>query len=156
VEALEGRGIALLVDVRNGPCASDLDPASRYGPKPWHLQANGRGIVGLLGEAGIAYEWVVELGNPQRQDPAMAVFRAHLADPAGAWPVHRGLERLAARVREADDGGVAILCACAVAESCHRTPVARALADLYFGGGLEFRDLKTGQPVGGQGHFFLE
>ena len=82
VAALVQRGVTRLVDVRLNPSASDVKPG-RYGPKPWTLQPGRSGIVGLLEAAGIAYEWLVELGNPQRHDPMMAVLRAHLADPAG-------------------------------------------------------------------------
>src|SRR5215212_8930956 len=95
VAVLLGRGVSRLVDVRLSPCASAVKPG-RYGPKPWTLQAGGDGIVGLLEPEGIAYEWIVELGNPQRQDRRMAVLRKHLADPRGHWPVHRGLDRLEA------------------------------------------------------------
>ena len=56
----------------------------------------------------------------------MAVLREHLDDPSGIWPVHRGLDRLAAMVRE---GGqtFALLCACGDGRTCHRTVVAEAL-----------------------------
>src|SRR5262249_20294734 len=113
VAALGKAGVNLLVDVRHSPCASDPVPGRPYAPRPRNLQADpAGGIVGLLGGAGIAYEWMVELGNPQRQDPAMAVLRAQLDDPAGLWPVHRGLERLAEVVRR-PGRTVALLCACA-------------------------------------------
>lgn len=140
VEALKAEGITRLVDVRINPCSSNLEPGHRYGPKPWNLQAGASGIRDLLREAGIAYEWLVELGNPQRQDPSMAVLKAHLADSEEGWPVHRGLERLAAIVRRPGEVA-AILCACAEAASCHRTVVAHALSERYFGGSLEIRDV---------------
>jgi hypothetical protein len=136
VKALADRGVTRLVDVRLAPCSADLDPTRTYGPRAWHLQPGGAGIVGLLGRSGIAYEWIVELGNPQRQDPSMAVLRSHLADPAGAWPVHRGLDRLADRVREPGEA-VSLLCACAEARRCHRTVIAQALKDRSFSGELE-------------------
>src|SRR5215213_8600675 len=97
VLALLAAGITRLVDVRLNPCASGVKPGA-YGPKPWTLQTGNSGIVGLLAPAGIAYEWIAELGNPQRQDKTMAVLREHLADPRGEWPVHRGLDRLTALV----------------------------------------------------------
>jgi hypothetical protein len=137
VEALADRGVTRLVDVRISPAASDLKPG-RYGPKPWTLQAGRAGIAGLLAEAGIAYEWLVELGNPQRHDPMMALLRAHLADPGGGWPVHRGLALLAARIDEPGEL-VALLCACAEAERCHRSVIARALAERHFDGRLVIR-----------------
>jgi uncharacterized protein (DUF488 family) len=135
VEALRARGVTRLVDVRLNPCSSDLAAGRPYGPKLWNLQAGDAGLVALLAKAGIAYTWLVELGNPQRQDPAMAVLRAHLADPAGDWPVHRGLERLAAMLR-AETDTLALLCACGDGRSCHRTVVAEAVRDRHFGGDL--------------------
>jgi hypothetical protein len=140
VAALLQCGVTRLVDVRLNPSASDVKPG-RYGPKPWTLQPGRSGIVGLLEAAGIAYEWLVELGNPQRHDPMMAVLRAHLADPEGGWPVHRGLERLAALV-ERPGAQVALLCACALEQTCHRTVIAQALAARYFEGRLQIRDVR--------------
>jgi hypothetical protein len=148
VEALRDRGVTRLVDVRLSPCASDPTEGRPYGPKPWNLQAGGAGLVGLLGPSGIAYEWLVELGNPQRRDHSMAILRSHLADPAGGWPVHRGLELLADRVRRAGEV-VAILCACEDPRSCHRLVIARALSDRHFEGRLGLRDLKTGAIIPG-------
>jgi hypothetical protein len=140
VEALAQRGVSRLVDVRLNPSASDVRPG-RYGPKPWTLQPGRSGIVGLLEGEGIAYEWLVELGNPQRHDPMMAVLRAHLADPGGGWPVHRGLDRLATLVATPGEQ-VALLCACADARTCHRTVIAQALAARYFDGVLLVRDVR--------------
>ncbi len=151
VDALTWRGVTHLVDVRLNPCASDPTPGRPYGPKPWNLQAGSTGIVGLLGEAGIAYTWLVELGNPQRQDRRMAVLRDHLEDPTGIWPVHRGLDRLAAMLRE---GGqtFALLCACGDGRTCHRTVVAEALNARHFGGALAVREVVgriAGDEAGG-------
>ncbi len=146
VEALRGRGVTRLVDVRLSPCASDPIEGRPYSPKPWNLQAGHAGLVGLLEEAGIAYEWLVELGNPQRRDPAMAVLRSHLADPLGGWPVHRGLDRLASLVERPGEF-VAILCACEDWRTCHRTLVARALSDRHFGGKLVLGDARSGEPI---------
>lgn len=140
VEVLQVAGVGLLVDVRLCPCAADPVLGRPYGPRPWNLQAAGAGIVELLREAGIDYDWLVELGNPQRQDPAMTVLRGQLADPTGSWPVHRGLARLADHVATRDRG-VAILCACAVAERCHRSLIADALSKRHFEGALTIHDL---------------
>jgi hypothetical protein len=140
VAALARCGVTRLVDVRLSPCAATPEAGRPYGPRPWNLQAGSAGIVGLLAAAGIAYDWIVELGNPQRQDPAMAILRAHLADPAGGWPVHRGLDRLAGLVRGPGDV-VALLCACARAPACHRTLIARTLAHRHFAGDLTLRDV---------------
>jgi hypothetical protein len=140
VRALVERGVTRLVDVRLNPSAADIKPG-RYGPKPWTLQPGRSGIVGLLAGSGIAYEWLVELGNPQRHDRMMAVLRAHLADSQGGWPVHRGLDRLAALVERRGEC-VALLCACADDRACHRTLIAEALATRYFEGRLIVRDVK--------------
>jgi Protein of unknown function, DUF488 len=140
VAALSQRGVTRLVDVRLNPSASDVKPG-RYGPKPWTLQPGRSGIAGLLDAAGIAYEWLVELGNPQRHDPMMAILRAHLADPEGGWPVHRGLDRLAMLIERPGEQ-VALLCACAEERTCHRTVIAHALAERYFDGRLIIRDVR--------------
>jgi hypothetical protein len=145
VATLAERKVSRLVDVRLNPCASDVKEG-RYGPKPWTLQAGRAGIANLLEEAGIAYEWLVELGNPQRHDKEMRVLHEHLADPNGGWPVHRGLSRLADLVRKPGEV-VALLCACADGWACHRTVIARALADREFAGRLMIRDLRSGEPV---------
>ena len=142
IAALVERGVTRLVDVRLNPCASDVKEG-RYGSKPWTLQPGRAGIVGLLGAAGVVYEWLAELGNPQRHDKAMRVLREHLADPGGRWPVHRGLDRLAELVRGPGEA-VALLCACAESRACHRTVIARALADRDFRGRLSIRDVRTG------------
>lgn len=146
VEALRSRGVTRLIDVRLSPCASDPVEGRPYGPRPWNLQAGRAGLVGLLEAAGIAYEWIVELGNPQRRDPKMAVLRSHLAEPRGDWPVHRGLARLASRVERPGEV-VALLCACEDWRTCHRTLVARALSDRHFGGTLPLGDARTGAII---------
>jgi len=140
VASLSAAEVTHLVDVRLSPCSSDPRPGGRYGAKAWNLQAGGAGIVGTLSEAKIAYEWIVELGNPQRLDPAMTVLRSQLADPEGGWPVHRGLERLAGLVRRPGER-VAVLCACADPMRCHRTAIAEALSATHFGGRLAIEHL---------------
>ncbi len=140
VDTLKTHAITRLVDVRISPCASNLDPNHHYGPKPWNLQAGRAGIAGLMEDAGIAYDWLVELGNPQRHDPKMTILRNHLADPSGGWPVHRGLERLAKIVQRRGEV-VALLCACPKAAACHRTMVAKALNERHFGGALTIADV---------------
>ena len=146
IEALRSRGVTRLVDVRLSPCGSDPEEGRPYGPKPWNLQAGRAGLAGLLRDAGIGYEWLVELGNPQRRDPRMTILRSHLADPLGGWPVHRGLDRLAPLVNRPGEV-VAILCACDNWQTCHRTLVARTLSDRNFGGKLALRDVKTGDAI---------
>lgn len=146
VQSLRSRGVNRLVDVRLNPCASNLDPSNNYGPRDWNLQAGeSDGIVGLLAAAGIGYEWLVELGNPQRQDHEMRVLKAHLAEPSQGWPVHRGLLRLKA-ILETPGAVPAILCACDDWSTCHRTVVARALAETHLPG-LVLRDVKTGGEI---------
>jgi hypothetical protein len=140
VRALKDRGVNLLVDVRLEPCSSNAMEGHRYGPKDWTLQAGGSGIAHLVRSADIDYEWLVELGNPQRQVPGMEVLRAHLADREGHWPVHRGLALLAERLRR-PGAVVAVLCACADASHCHRTLVAEAMRDRHFGGDLMIRNV---------------
>jgi hypothetical protein len=142
VEHLQRRGVTHLVDIRLSPCASDPTPGRPYGPKLWNLQAGSAGIVGLLAAAGIEYTWIVELGNPQRQDHAMTVLRDHLADPTRDWPVHRGLQRLASMLSDGDGGAThALLCACGDSRTCHRTVVAHALNARHFAGGLTLREV---------------
>ncbi|MDR3636668.1 MAG: DUF488 domain-containing protein [Isosphaeraceae bacterium] len=145
VASLVARGVTRLVDVRLNPCSSDVNEG-RYGPKPWTLQTGQAGIVGILNAAGIAYEWLVELGNPQRHDKAMTVLRAHLADHAADWPVHRGLDRLEALVGS-QRAVVSLLCACADVRVCHRWLIARALAARRNASGLVIRDVRTGQEI---------
>jgi hypothetical protein len=129
VAALKAAGVELLVDVRHSPCSSALDPASAYGPKETNLQAGDAGLVPLLAAGGIGYLWAVELGNPQKNDPAMRVLKEHLAaPPAAGWPVSRGLELVKRIVLNGKR--VALLCACARYAECHRKPVAEALLRL--------------------------
>ena len=148
VDCLRRRQVTRLVDVRLSPSSSDPAEGRPYGPKPWNLQAGRAGLAGLLEAEGIAYEWLVELGNPQRRDPSMAILRSHLADLAGGWPIHRGLDRLASRVREPGQS-VALLCACRSWATCHRTLVAHALSARDFRGELTLRDARTGETIPG-------
>src|ERR687893_1749886 len=88
VAALMGRGVTRVIDIRLNPCGSDAEEGRWYGPKPWTLQPGNAGIVGLLLEAGIAYDWFVELGNPQRRDRRMAVLPGDLKKPEKWLPGH--------------------------------------------------------------------
>ena len=126
--ALTAAGVGMLIDIRHSPCSSSLDVKSLYCPRAFNLQAAGLGIITLLAAAGIGYRWVVELGNPQKKDPAMRILREHLADPAGEWPIHRGLRLVADAV--AAGHIVALMCACGKYAGCHRKPVAEALIPL--------------------------
>lgn len=139
VAALRAASVNLLVDIRHSPCPSQLSAESNYGPREWHALAGGKGIVPLLGAAGIEYLWAVELGNPQKVDPDMAVLREHLASPPECgWPVHRGL----ALVRDLVEKGrvCGLMCACDRYAGCHRKPVAEALLKLL-PEGASHRDL---------------
>ncbi len=127
--ALKGAGVGLLVDIRHSPCSSALDPANAYGPKETSLQAGPGGIVPLLRAGGIEYLWLVELGNPQKSDPAMAILKHHLAGGADSgWPAARGLKL--AKELVLSGMCLAMMCACARYDECHRQPVARALLKL--------------------------
>jgi uncharacterized protein (DUF488 family) len=125
LEALSESGVTLLVDVRHSPCSPNTSLNAQYGPKDVNLQANGQGLAAHLRAAGIEYRWLVELGNPQKNDPEMLILREHLADMEGNWPVQRGLRLLEELVRT-PDARVALLCACKEYDKCHRTLVADA------------------------------
>lgn len=152
--ALKSTGATVLVDTRHSPCASALKTESLYGPKRWNLQAEG-GFREALEEAGIRYVWLVELGNPQKNDPQMTILKRHLADKGADWPVHRGLALLADLVRE-NPTGCAILCACEHYRRCHRRLIAEALRNEHFGGELGIkqipadRDLRIDPRTGSQ------
>lgn len=118
--ALIDAGVSLLVDIRHSPCASDPTGKSRYGAKPWNLQVFG-GIVEQLTAVKIRYQWLAELGNPQKNDPQLAVLQSHLADKSGGWPVHRGLALLAELIVH---DTCCLLCGCAHYHKCHRKLIA--------------------------------
>ena len=124
IAALKAAQVRLLIDTRHSPCASQVHPGSHYGPHPWNLQAGDQGLEKTLREEEIDYLWLVELGNPQKNDPAMKVLREHLASGDDRWPVNRGLAALAHVLR--DTGPCALLCACADYKKCHRTVIAEA------------------------------
>jgi len=129
VSALRSASVQLLVDIRLSPCSSNLDPTHHYGPRRWHVQGQGQGIADGLREAGIDYLWLVELGNPQKNDAEMQVLKEHLADTSREWPVHRGLKllhRLAAEERRR----CCLMCACKDYGSCHRRVIAERLVEL--------------------------
>jgi hypothetical protein len=125
VAALHRAEVELLVDIRHSPCASQLDPAHHYGPRDWNLQDGHRGIVPQLEAVGIDYLWLVELGNPQKQDHAMTILREHLMEKSGIWPVHRGLSLLKKLVID-ERRRCCLLCACAKYNQCHRKLIAEA------------------------------
>lgn len=126
--ALKVAGVTLLIDTRHSPCSSSTGPDALYGPKAWNLQTGEEGIAPAVRAAGLSYLWAVELGNPQKNDPEMAVLRAHLADAAGGWPVQRGLALLRPLVFERGER-CCLLCACAKSAGCHRTLIAEHFRD---------------------------
>ena len=73
VAALKEHEVSCLVDIRHDACASNLDPANTYGPRRWHLQM-ANGMAEGLREHGIDYQWLVELGNPQKRAPRWRCF----------------------------------------------------------------------------------
>ena len=135
IAALKDAGVTLLIDTRHSPCASQMSAESHYGAKDWNLQAGESGIAAILQSHGIDYRWLVELGNPQKNDPAMAVLREHLASADDRWPIKRGLALLAKVLRES--GPCALLCACADWRTCHRTVVAEAMRERFPELGIE-------------------
>src|SRR4051794_15591842 len=78
VQALNDARITQVIDVRLNPCADDLDPIAHEAPGDWRLQTMDRGIQARLAAEGIGYFWLPELGNPDPQDPAMAILREHI------------------------------------------------------------------------------
>jgi uncharacterized protein (DUF488 family) len=105
---------------------------------PAHQTSNHRQTTAL--GAGIRYTWLVELGNPQKVDPAMAILREQLKFRDNIWPVQRGLALLNELVR-VESNRCCLLCACAEFESCHRKVVAEAFCERYFEGKLTIEDL---------------
>jgi uncharacterized protein (DUF488 family) len=139
VAALKAAGVELLVDIRHSPCASNLDPANAYGPKETSLQTGEAGIMPLLRAGGISYLWLVELGNPQKNDDRMRILQEHLAGgETSDWPAARGLKL--AKELVLSGKRIALMCACAKYDECHRKAVAEALIELL-PEGTEHRDL---------------
>ena len=129
IAALKDAGVALLIDTRHSPCASQLSPTSHYGAHDWNLQTGDTGIAAILQSHEIRYRWLVELGNPQKNDHAMTVLREHLASADEKWPVNRGLALLAKILLAS--GPCALLCACADWRKCHRTVIAEAARERF-------------------------
>lgn len=136
VAALRDQEITYLVDIRHSPCAAQVNPDSNYGPKPWNLQVVG-GLSTEVERVGVRYYWQPQLGNPQKNDPDMAVLRAHLAAPESPWPVNLGLVWLAEKIQASDSHRLGILCACGQYATCHRKLIAETLNARHFGGHLQ-------------------
>lgn len=139
LECLKSSRIEVLADIRHSACSSSLDPLNTYGPRAWHVQAGDQSIDHLLSLNGVKYVWLVELGNPQKNDPEMVILRRQIESTDLMWPVNRGLGLL----RELVSSGakVCLLCACADYEHCHRKLIAESLLERFFGDELEIRSL---------------
>ena len=136
---LQNAHIDIVVDVRLSPSSSQSSPHSNYGPRPWHLLAQGAGLDGHLRHEGIEYAWLPELGNPQKSSGNTEILQAHLADGSLRVPVNRGLIVL----KDLIDSGKSccLLCACGKYDQCHRKVIAEAFNERFFGGKLEIKDL---------------
>lgn len=139
VRALQKAEVDLLVDIRHSACASQLEPDNTYGPRDWHVRQDHQGITSRLRDVGIGYLWAVELGNPQKTDPAMTILREHLAEPHGEWPIHRGLDLVSGIIRSRGSR-CCLLCACSSFARCHRKLVVEALI-ARLGAGTTHKDL---------------
>ncbi|MCA9264488.1 MAG: DUF488 domain-containing protein [Planctomycetales bacterium] len=140
LSALQDARVTMLIDIRHAPCASDPGSTGNYVAKPWNLQVDG-GIASALRDVGIEYRWLVELGNPQKSDPAMSVMIRQLESGDRRWPVNRGLEMLAELVRDTNRR-CCILCACDEYEKCHRHLIAETLAARHFARDLMIVDIR--------------
>ena len=139
--ALVGRGVTRVIDVRLNPCGSDAEEGRRYGPKPWTLQPGTRGSSGSSARRGSpmtgSWNWAIP-------SDAIARWRSF----AGIWTTPKGAGRcIAAWIGWPPPSGgreneVALLCACADADRCHRTLIARALAERDFDGRLILREVQ--------------
>lgn len=136
VQALKDTGVTTLVDIRHSPCSASLDPTSNYGPRDWNLRMVDRGIAYYLEHEGIEYIWLVELGNPQKNDPDMGLLQDHIVSADEKWPVNRGLKLLHQFV-QTEGKRCCLLCACKSYDECHRKVIAEALRDRFFAGELE-------------------
>lgn len=116
VELLHGAGVDLIADIRRYPGSRRHPHVAREAMARW------------LPDAGIGYEWIVELGGRRKPDPASPnvglrndQFRAY-ADHMASAEFARGLQRLE---ELAVDRSVAVMCSESVWWRCHR----RLLAD---------------------------
>ena len=106
VTLLTQASIALVCDVRAEPRRAyrgmyTFNPEKGSGPLPR-----------LLAQAGMAYEWFPELGNPDRQDPEIRAFEQLMAQEADSR-----LQRLRTCVQ---GRRACLLCAEQDAQRCHR------------------------------------
>jgi uncharacterized protein (DUF488 family) len=105
--------VTLVCDVRAEPRRAyrgmyTFNPEKGSGPLPR-----------LLAQAGIAYHWFPELGNPDRQDPEIRAFQQLMAQEAESR-----LQRLRTCVQMVN---ACLLCAEQDAQRCHRGIIAEYL-----------------------------
>jgi uncharacterized protein (DUF488 family) len=111
---------------------------------PWSRRSEfaKRNLSASLAAAGIAYEHLPALGNPEPGRTAAKAgrieeFRRIYAEQLASAEGQAGLEEAAARARE---GSVALLCMERDHEHCHRAMAAARLAEML---GVEVRHLKV-------------
>jgi hypothetical protein len=97
-----------------------------YGPSEVNLQADDKGLAARLVREGIQYLWLVELGNPQKNDPDMRILREHISQRGNPWPVQRGI-KLLQELTNTVEAHLALLCACKNYSECHRSLIAEEL-----------------------------
>ena len=115
VTLLTQANIELVCDVRAEPRRAyrgmyTFNPDKGSGPLPR-----------LLAQAGIAYKWFPELGNPERWDPEIRAFEQLMAQEA-----ERRLQRLRTCVQALP---ACLLCAEQDAQRCHRRIITAYLTD---------------------------
>ena len=139
---LVAAGVNTLVDIRHSPCASQLPPkgSKTYWPKPWHLQSSSSGIITELSKTSIDYRWIVELGNPQKNDRAMTILREHIESGDEIWPVNRGLKLLQKLLTD-ESRICCLMCVCPSYDVCHRKLIAETIVNKFPGGPTHIEDL---------------
>lgn len=113
VSLLKCAGVELIADVR-------LSPRGAMGSYT-RAQSPDRGIQKLLSNQEIAYEWLPELGNPDRTDPGMMQFRKVI--------VPEFETRTARLIELASLKRTCLLCGCKNAAVCHRAIIGDWLRD---------------------------
>jgi len=108
---LSQAGVELVVDVR-------ISPRSSMGTYT-RAKSAARGIRRLLSEVAISYEWLPELGNPDRTDPLKAQFRSVIATTF--------TQRCQRLIAWAEQHCVCLLCGCRNAAFCHRSIISEWL-----------------------------
>lgn len=112
VEILSKASVQLVADVRLLPNRASMGSYVK-------AKSPERGIEKLLGEAGIAYQWLEELGNPDPKDPQMQSFRDLMTEEFDSRTEQ--LQKLATSQT------VCLLCAEKDPERCHRSIVTSGL-----------------------------